>query len=136
QHWTYSESMLINKPAYSGENAINLNEFSESFSISLDLMMPDTISNLHIETKFQSYFYDKPSALLVLSIENEVGTYIWETKQFDKNQRVMESWFPSKLYFNVKKETIKRNSLLKIYIWNPNRDKGYIDDFGINIYEF
>ncbi|TVR73846.1 MAG: hypothetical protein EA408_03950 [Marinilabiliales bacterium] len=135
ENWTYEEYTLSEKTFFSGHRAQELHEFSASFYVTLDSLEVDKNKNLYIKTGFQWYFSSRPSSMLVFSIEDDEGVYSWESRSLGQDIRVFNTWHHLEFDLLVKNEEIKSNSVLKIYIWNPDNDKGYIDDFEIFIYE-
>ena len=136
EYWSYNPEIVTNKKQYSGHASSKLFEFSPTFSIEMDSLRHERSGSIFIEVEFQGYFHDFPSSSLVFSLENDEGTYFWEAKSISSQVRTFRSWNPVKHNLILNAESVKPASLLKVYLWNPENDLGYIDDFGIIVYSF
>jgi hypothetical protein len=134
EHWTYDPSVRTEEMSYSGKVSAQLFEFSPTFSLVLDSFLSEGTDKLFIQARFQGYFHATPSSMLIFSLESDDGNYFWEAHRFDSQIRAFKSWSSISQNLSLDAKTIKPGSVLKIYIWNPGNEKGYIDDFGISIY--
>ncbi len=133
-NWTHDESTLSEETYFTGNRSQILHEFSATFSIALDSLDQHNGESLYIKAGFQGNFAIRPSCMLVFSMENEEGTYFWESRNIGRDIRVLNRWYHQDFFLLIKSDEIKSNSVLKIYIWNPGNDTGHIDDFYISIY--
>jgi len=76
---------------------------------------------------------DQTTASLVFSIENESGSYIWHGQQMNKYIKAYSNWWPVSFEISVNSNEIKPNSNLKIYVWNIDKQKAFIDNFKVEI---
>lgn len=111
-------------------------EYSTLFSVPVDtLFKDDIIGNLYIICRFRALFDSPPSLILVVSIENEFGSLFWHGKDLTEEVFKINEWVNVNHEITIKKEDIKSEGTLKIYLWNPRSDSASIDDFEITIFK-
>ena len=108
-------------------------EYSATFSFPIDSLLATTKSNLLISSNLQCYFEDKTDAVLVVSLEDEHGSYIWKGLDVNKYINAYSNWWPIKYNVVIPYNELKNNSVVKIYLWNKNQRKAYIDNFEVKI---
>ncbi|MBW6478975.1 MAG: hypothetical protein K0B37_06050 [Bacteroidales bacterium] len=134
EYWSSNPDAISGEKYYSGQTSSQLWEFSPTFSIELDSLWPERSGTLFVQADFQGYFYDFPSSRLIFSLENDEGNYMWEAKEISSQIRTLRRWNSVQHDIILNAETVKPASNLKIYIWNPENDRGYIDDYGITVF--
>ena len=133
--WNYNAEMLSAEVKYSGKKSNIVNEFSLGFECNLDsVLLKNNFNSLIISSNAYCYFTDKTSALLVVSIETENKAYIWEGIEIEKYIKAYSNWWPVRNEITIDRNKIKAKSKLKIYIWNPDKQKGYVDNFDVKIF--
>jgi hypothetical protein len=135
QFWTYDTTTITDTRKYSGEKSSVIPEYSPLFAYQLDSDRINDSGNLFIKINFQCFFHTTTTSNLVVSVENEERVYFWEAKKIDNDIKIMANWNNVSHEFIYDNEDLRSNSVLKIYIWNPGFDQGYLDDFHIVIYE-
>jgi len=133
-YWSYDPEILTSEKQYSGHTSSKLFEFSPTFSIETDSLLHEKSVRVFIQVVLQGYFYDFPSSSLVFSLEDDEGTYLWEAKSISSQLRTLQRWNSVKQDIVLDAKSVKPASHLKIYLWNPEIDRGYIDDFEITFY--
>ena len=108
-------------------------EYSATFSFPMDSLLAVTKNDLLVSCNLQCYFEDKTDAILVVSLEDENGSYIWKGLGVNKYIKAYSNWCPIKYNVIIPHNELKINSVLKIYLWNQNKKKAYIDDFEMKI---
>jgi hypothetical protein len=132
-NWDYDSKILSNEVFYSKNKSAEMIEYPCTFSVSCDSIMAGKQNDLYIQVSLKNYFITKPSATIVFILENAQGVYYWERKDVDRNI-ILERWLDTSRDMIIRKNTIKENSRLKIYLWNHEKNKGFIDDFEIACY--
>jgi hypothetical protein len=73
--------------------------------------------------------------LIIVSLENSTGTYFWKALEIDRYIKAYSNWRPVKFNITIPQKDQKSASRLKVYVWNSDNQKVYIDNFGIKIIE-
>jgi len=132
-YWNLNGNTLSETIKYEGEKSLLMNEFSATFSYPLDSLPTQDFSKIIIASKVFCNFSDQTTASLVFSIENESGSYIWHGQQMNKYIKAYSNWWPVSFDISVNSNEIKPNSNLKIYVWNIDKQKAFIDNFKVEI---
>jgi 4-amino-4-deoxy-L-arabinose transferase-like glycosyltransferase len=135
EYWSYNPDAMTSEIYYSGNTSSKLLEFSPTFSIELDSLWHERSGTLFIQADLQVNFYNFPASRLIFSLETDEGNYLWEAKEIRSQVRALRRWNSVHHDILLNAESVKPASNLKIYIWNPENDRGYIDDFGITVYQ-
>jgi len=135
KNWTQNDKSISNEIKYEGNNSMQVFEYSSTFSIPMDSLKMKGLNKLYINSDFYCYFIDKTSAKIVVSVENEEGAYFWQGVEINKYIKAFSNWWPINFETEIKCNDIKPNSLLKVYVWNMDKDSAYIDNFEISIIE-
>ena len=134
--WDMNGNEFSNTLKYEGELSSGVNEYSAVFSIETDSLVISGFSNINIGCEVFCYFSGKTKANLVVSIENEEGSYIWNGFPIDKFIKAYSNWWPVRMEMTVETREIKSHSQLKIYIWNIEKEPAFIDNFSVTITGF
>ena len=132
-YWDLNGNSLSETIKYEGEKSLFMNEFSATFSYPLDSMPIQNFSKIVIASEVYCNFSDQTTASLVFSIENESGSYFWQGQQMNKYIKAYSNWWPVSFEISIDSKEIKPNSNLKIYVWNIDKQKAYIDNFKVEI---
>ncbi|MFM7901006.1 MAG: hypothetical protein ACKPAD_03380 [Bacteroidota bacterium] len=85
-----------------------------------------------IKVRFQVYSQDKLNDVLaVCSIESDGATLQWDG--FSVPYEKIKTWQQAEFDFRIKPESIKPNSIVKIYLWNRGRSSLQMDDLYIQM---
>jgi 4-amino-4-deoxy-L-arabinose transferase-like glycosyltransferase len=134
--WDMNGNEFSKTLKYEGEQSLAANEYSAVFSVETDSLVISGFGNLNIGCEVFCHFPGKTKANLVVSIENEEGSYIWNGFPIDKFIKAYSNWWPARLEITVNTREIKSHSQLKIYIWNIEKDPAFIDNFSVTITGF
>ncbi len=132
-YWDLNGNTLSEAIKYEGEKSLLINEYSATFSYPLDSIPIQNFSKIIIASEVYCNFSDQTKASLVFSIENESGSYIWQGQQMNKYIKAFSNWWPVSYEFSIDSKEIKPNSNLKIYVWNIDKQKAFIDNFKVEI---
>ncbi len=133
ENWNQNSENLSNEMKYEGTRSIKVGEYSASFKYSLDSLDLDTINRLAVNCSLQCYFEDQTRSKLVMSIEDRNGSYIWHGLEVNKFIKAYSNWWPVNHEITVDIKEIKPGSWLKIYLWNMDKQKAFVDNFEISI---
>ncbi|MFM7078924.1 MAG: hypothetical protein ACKOYC_03935, partial [Bacteroidota bacterium] len=86
-----------------------------------------------IKVRFQVFSQDKLNDVLaVCSIESDGTTLQWDG--FNVNYEKGKLWQQAEFDFRIKPQSIKPNSVVKIYLWNRGKSNFQMDDMHIQAY--
>ena len=71
--------------------------------------------------------------LIIVSLENTAGTSFWEALEINRYLKAYSNWWPVTFDVTIPKKDLRSDSSLKVYVWNSDKQKVYIDNFGIRI---
>jgi hypothetical protein len=131
QYWEQYDGDLQKGGGIAKGNCSLVREYSATFSFPLDSIETDTIGDLLVSTTVQCKAPQQSTARLAISVEEGNNGYL---RQENEVQSIIESydhWWPLHAELLIKAGSIKKNSRLKIYIWNPKQEKLFIDDFKV-----
>ena len=132
-YWNQNSNSITDQIKFSGSKASEVNEFSASFSYPFDSLYLKNTSKIILRSRLYCNFLDKTKSQIVISMENEKGVYLWKSLEINKYLRAYSNWSPVKFEISVATDEIKPHSTFKTYLWNIDKQKGYIDDFEVSI---
>jgi len=131
--WNSNGKNTSHETKLEGNSSWVLGEYSSTFVYPLDSMIEHNFNALLFSSKVYCNFDNKTASSLIVSIENPEGQYFWKSTDINKHIIAYSNWSLVKLDVKIDKKELKKNSILKIYIWNPKKEKGYIDNFNVKI---
>lgn len=108
-------------------------EYSSTFEYPLDSLYLDHSNTLVINCNLYCYFESATNSKVIISVENENDTYIWRDFSIGKYIGAYSNWWQAKCETEINCNELKKNSILKIYIWNEDKKTGYIDNFEVRL---
>jgi len=118
---------------YAGNYSSKIFEYSSTLEYPIDSLGLRTHDKLIIDCNFYCYFNNKSNSQIVISIEDEKGSYIWRGFEIDSFIKAYSNWWPARCEMELFFEELKENSMIKIYVWNEDKKIGYIDNFEIRM---
>ncbi len=134
--WNYNTESISNDVAFEGKHSNQLAEYSLTFEYDLDSLELINFDLVLIKSTSYCNFYDKTDAKLVVSLETDEGAYVWKAVEINKDIVAYSNWCKTKYEISFEKHEIKAHSKLKVYIWNQNKQKAYVDNFQVQIIGF
>lgn len=132
-NWNQNSENITQETKYDGNNSMQVIEYSPTFEYYLDSLDLKNINQLFISCSAYCNYQDKTSSKLIISVENKEGAYIWNGVEINKYIKAYSNWWPIKHEVSLKKSDIKENSKIKVYLWNEDKQKAYIDNFQVKI---
>ena len=132
--WNHGEESLSIATKHAGKSSNQFDEFSSTFSYPLDSLSISGFQKIIIESHLFCNYNEESKPNLVISIENSGGAYFWRGIEMSKFIKAYSNWWPVNLEIEINSSEIKPASQLKIYVWNPNKKRGFVDDFEIKIF--
>lgn len=132
--WNQNPIDLCNKKWHSGSTSLKIGEYSATFSYPLDSLPFTNYHSILITCNLFCNFDDKTTSKMVVSLKSVEDTYLWESKDVNSFLKAYSKWWPVNYELSVETKQIKAGSYLQIYIWNPKKEQGYLDDFEIHIF--
>jgi len=129
----WSESIISEEIKYAGEKSNKLPEYSATFVFPLDSLYLEESNKLLISCNLNCYFENPTNAKIVIAIEHDGETYIWQGFDLNKFIRAYSNWCHAQCETEINAGELRNNSILKIYVWNEDKKTGYIDNFEIKL---
>jgi len=123
-----------NEQVYAGSYSEKPVEFSSSFSISLDSLICDSIRQMVVSTKLKIFAIDDAECSVIISMNSNDEQYFWKGYNLSKYVKSKGSWWPASFNEIIEGDTIRKNSTLKVYVWNYKKNGIYIDNFEIEVF--
>jgi hypothetical protein len=135
EFWDYTPIEASTQIIYEGEHSSAVGEYSATFKYLLDSLAVDSNSKILITVSVQCFFNAPTKAKLVISTDPIIGEGTWQAFDINKYIKAYGNWWPVEYETLIVPDEIKPGTVLKIYIYNPEKEDAYIDDFEINIYK-
>ena len=133
KHWSYVKEEIADKNKYHGNYSNSLSEYSSTYAIDIDSIDIKDVDQILISSSVYCNFPDKTTASIVISIENDKEAYFWKNVGINKYLKAYSNWWQVKHVISISKQDLKPKSRIKIYIWNPQKQHAFIDDFEVKI---
>ena len=134
-NWGQNPVNQRSQTKYEGMNSYSVGEYSATFKYPLDSLYLNNPDKIIITAGAQCFFTEPTTAKLIISTEPVSGKGIWKAFEINNFMKAYSNWWPVEFEIIIEANEIKSGTLLKIYIWNPEKDEAYIDNFEINIYK-
>ena len=131
QNWNQTD--ISTEIRYTGEKSNMVAKYSSTFKYSVDSLHITDSNSLLIQCNLYCYFEDETDSRIVVSIADDSGVYVWQALAINKYLKAYSSWWPVEFEVSIKNKELRKDSQLKVYLWNINNDIAYIDNFGIKI---
>lgn len=98
------------------QDTLSVAEFNKGIKISCvaDYLAEDTIKGMQLICQYGNYYF---------------------AHYLQNSLKASSDWQHFQFQFSIPPEELKETSEIKIYYWNPNQDKVYIDDYHLIIYQ-
>ena len=133
-YWNQRNEDISNEIKYEGSASNKVTEYSATFEYFTDSLDLENLNQLFISCKVYCNFQDKTNSKFVISVENKDGAYIYDGVDINKYIKSYSNWWPVKHEIILMKSDIKEKSKIKVYLWNVDKQKGYIDNFQVEIF--
>jgi len=120
---------------YAGAKSNRISEYSSTFDYPLDSLQTEDTPDLLVQCKLYCFAEGGTSSKIIVSLENSTGTYFWKALEIDRYIKAYSNWWPVEFNVTIPQKDQKSASRLKVYVWNSDNQKVYIDNFGIKIIE-
>jgi 4-amino-4-deoxy-L-arabinose transferase-like glycosyltransferase len=132
-YWTKQDENISGEYKYEGEYALHTGQYSSTFVYPVDSVNQEVFRHLIIQADVMCNLFDTSNASLIISIDNEKGSYIWESIGINKYIKAYSKWWPVKYEEKISVSDLKENSVIKVYIWNSDNTTLYIDNFSVKV---
>lgn len=133
KYWNNASDLSIDR-AFSGKHSEKLGEFSVCCNIPIDSIMTDSVKQVVVFPKLRMLAVDNAECSLVISIDANGEQYYWKGFELSKYMKSKASWWQVSVSGIIKPTEIRKNSTMKIYVWNNKKNEIYIDDLNVQIY--
>lgn len=132
-NWAQNAENISSSFAHKGYKSYNVLDYSSTFQFQLDSIDYDSFFNILVSTQVHCNVDDKTKSILVISFEKDNEAYFWKVLEINKYIKAYTSWWPINFDFLVKSKEIQTSTTLKVYIWNSDNKKIFIDNFKVEI---
>ena len=129
--WKTHEAARTNTIVHSGDYAEKIGEYSTTFQFPIDSIKLSPGNELYVWCRIYTYFESETGAQLVASVEDSSGTVFRKALPVSPFQKAFSNWWPVTLDFFIDSTALNPNAVLKIYLWNPDREEAFADDFSV-----
>jgi 4-amino-4-deoxy-L-arabinose transferase-like glycosyltransferase len=133
-HWSFKEQDLSTHIRFRGAASNRVSGYSSTFEYPLDSLNMTSLHNLYIQTDLYCYAEDETGANIVISLENDTGTYFWKALGINRYLKAYSNWWPVSFEVGISQKDLLSQARLKVYLWNTDKPDVYIDNFSIRIY--
>lgn len=126
-------SNISNEQVDSGKWSEKTGEFSVNCSIPLDSFLNESVVQIVVLPKLRIFANKNSKCNLVISMESGGEQYFWKGFDLSKYDKSSGNWWTASVNEVIDKSAIRANSMMKVYIWNNEKNEIYIDNFGIDI---
>jgi len=131
----YLDWSVSKEKFYTGTKSLLIDsqiEFSKGFKKQIGSIENfQLIDSIEINFHFLSYA-DLKNVKLVYRIDDNKGNNKFCKADLIKTNQV-DIWNEMKVGFNINPAFLEENNIIKIYIWNPDKEVMWIDDFGYQL---
>lgn len=119
---------------FKGKHSVNIDSVFYGPGIKINLNSYKKADISHIETSLWAFCdQDFSQAHLVMQIDGDTTNKLWYSSKFEyflfKNK-----W--GRVVLNEKlPKNLAEDAIISVYIWNPKKEKIFIDDFSVNLYK-
>lgn len=135
EKWSINSEDLVNNPVFSGDKAILCRMYSSTFVLELDNLQLASPINLFVSARVQAWTGDATEASLVISLEKGSQNLFYESKKIQQELRSYSAWWPIELNSVIEPKLIQAGAILKVYLYNPDQNSIYLDDFEVSLSE-
>jgi hypothetical protein len=132
-YWKLNSQDLTTDIKFAGAKSNRVSEFSSTFEYPLDSLQREDSHGLLVQCSLFCYAEDRTSTKIIVSLENSGDTYLWEALEINRYLKAYSNWWPLSFDVTIQHEDLRSDSSLKVYVWNSDKQKVYIDNFGIRI---
>jgi 4-amino-4-deoxy-L-arabinose transferase-like glycosyltransferase len=133
-HWSFKEQDLFTRIRFRGTASNRVSGYSSTFEYPLDSLNITSSHNLYIQTELYCYAGDETGANIVISLENDAGTYFWKALGINRYLKAYSNWWPVSFEVGISQKDLLSQARLKVYLWNTDKPDVYIDNFSIKVY--
>jgi len=130
-NWKQDSAQLINQYAFQGKTCYRVPKYSATFEYSMDSLKKS--GNLNIELSVYLKSLETTTAKLVISIDTPEGSTFWKSYNIDSSIKSYGAWWPLHMNEIIEESTLKKSSILKVYVLNEESNELYLDDFKVTI---
>jgi hypothetical protein len=132
-YWTKQNENISGEIKYEGEYALRTGQYSATFVYPADSINLEAFRYLIIHADVMCNLFDTSDASLIISVDNEKGSYMWESLGINKYIKTYSKWWSVKYEEKINLSGIKENAVIKVYIWKNDNATLYIDNFNVKI---
>ncbi len=118
---------------FKGAYSNTVEEYSFTYEFSMDSI---SCAQKYIMVDFKASFLKEASsgAVFVVSLDQGSAPYVYHSESCDHYIKAYSNWATAGFSKLILRDSIRSGSKLKAYVWNPEKQTFYLDDFEIKLY--
>ena len=131
--WSRNEQDISGEIKYEGRKSNKISSYSSTFDYPLDSLYISDTHKLLIQCSLFCFAEDKTGTKIIVSLEDNSGTYFWKALEINKYLKAYSNWWPVSFDVTIGNQEAREESRIKVYLWNKDKPDVYIDNFKIQI---
>ncbi len=136
KYWQTNSDLLVSQPVHHGSFAEKSGEYSATFRLPIDSLQRMAGESLYVACQVFTRFEGSTTAEFVASVDDSSGVLLRKAVAANTFQSAFSNWWPVKMEFEIKPEQLGPEATLSIYLYNPDRQAAFTDDFSVEIYGY
>jgi len=136
EHWNINPETRVAFKSNSGNYSNLVRQYSATFELRLDELIRDSTESIYVRTSAFALLERYTNSSLVISVEDSSGTYAWKGLDLNIYQNVYTHWWKATTFLAVPKNQIRKDSKVKVFVWNQDNRPIHIDDIKVEIFGF
>jgi hypothetical protein len=133
QHSILQFNNLTTDKKNHGEYSSKVEEYSYTYQFLVDSMHLQVEDQLLIQIKLAFWEDNNSNSKIVVSLDENDKPYVYEAKSCDHYVKAYSIWNTAESAVLIEGSSIKPETNLKVYIWNPEKKEMYLDDFEVKL---
>ncbi len=132
--WNTNPDRFDTTVAHTGDVSERVGEFSATLAIPWSALPFAEAKKMAVRSKAYGRISDLTYAQWVVAVEGAGQSLFWEGANVTSFFRVYEKWTPFQVSTIIQlPDSIPPEASLKVYLWNPDRDRIWLDDVEITV---
>jgi len=132
--WNANPDRFDTTVAHTGDASERVGEFSATLAIPWSALPFAEAKKMAVRSKAYGRISDMTYAQWVVAVEDAGQSLFWEGTNVTSFFRIYEKWTPFQMRNIIQlPDSIPPEAILKVYLWNPDRDQIWLDDIEITV---
>ncbi|RME94081.1 MAG: hypothetical protein D6772_15125 [Bacteroidetes bacterium] len=132
-YWQVDSRHQSTEAPYAGRYAQQIGEYSATLRLPLDTLSLNPGTHLKLRMSAYCRFAAATQAQLVVELRQGPQTTHWQSRALQPQLHVAGHWWPVSYEVLLPAAQLAEARLLQVYIWNPGRQDGFLDNFSVDL---